>query len=71
METKKENMLLSRAWQTEPATMQKPANRKLMLISRRAGTPMASIAAEGRNMPSSVSGISWNSTKPSIVKKDA
>ena len=44
---------LPRAWKVEPAIIQKPANRKLILINRRAGIPIVNISAEASNNPNS------------------
>lgn len=59
------------AWQTEPAMMQKPANRKEMLMIRRATEPMADISAEASKKLSSSSGASWKMARPTAMMPTA
>ena len=44
--------------------MQYPANRKLRLMIRRAGTPMASMFSSAWNIMSRSRVNSWNTTRP-------
>ena len=46
-----------KAWNTEPATMQKPAKIKLKLIYLKALTPILSISSEALNRANSLSGM--------------
>ena len=55
----------------EPMTMQNPAKKKLMLMIRRAGTPMAIMFSEALKMPSRVSGMVQNPIMPAIISATA
>ena len=70
-ETKKAERLRPRAWQREMVTMQKPANKKLMAMIRRAGTPISSIWAEALNIPSSGPARNWKTRKPAVINTEA
>ena len=51
--------------------MQKPANRKEMLMIRRATEPMAFISAEASKKPSRTSGASWKIARPTAMMPTA
>ena len=51
--------------------MPKPASGKASEMIRSAGTPMRSISSEASNSISSLSGIDWNSSMPTIIMPTA
>ena len=62
---------LPSAWNTEPQTIQKPANRKLILIIRSAGMPIASMVSEASNEENNCAGNTWNTTRPTAIRATA
>ena len=63
-----------RAWNTEEQTTLNPANRKLMEMIRRAGTPMVSMSlpeSSAMNIFRNTSGISWKASSPSSMMPTA
>ena len=59
------------AWNTDPMMMQYPANKKLKLMIRRAGTPTSSICGEALNMPRSCGVNAWKMIRPQSMMPTA
>ena len=55
------------AWNTEDATTENPAIKKLRLMIRRAGIPIASMSSDALKIPRSAPGKSWNTANPASI----
>ena len=58
---------LPKAWNTEPETMQKPANTKLKLIILNAGMPILIMSGDALKNESSCLGKIWNIAIPTAI----
>ena len=64
-------MPLPNAWKLAPREMQMAAMGKLQLMVRRAARPISRKVSLGLNIPSSTSGIIWNTRKPQVISTSA